>query len=369
MSTPAKIISALGALVAGYALPAEGVAAAYNMINAAIDTDVQSQKLDIQQAMRVRKEATRRATNAIERRAKIVGNPETRFKMMQVTKNMKAEQVVKDMNNEKAKQKAKIMRNPEEAEKLFKHNPHMLRKVFTPAEIKYMLKVNTEYKKALKDNNVSNVMNAANAMENVFMDMDWKKVNGKMKLMKYDIADPSGAGDMAIVFSFMKMLDPGSVVREGEFKTAAGMNPQYLFLARKWNKMAKGTMFTTSDRLSFVGAVNKVLKAKIQDANRVYNMYGDDLTRMGYPKVFILGKPISTAATPSMKVNILIEDIMNKKGVDREEAIKLFKAGRKIIEAQKRGVKFDKTGKPVKPEGEGKPLIGNKQFPIMSRIW
>jgi len=369
MSTPAKIVSALGALVAGYALPAEGAAAAYNMINAAIDQDIKSQQLDVDHAMRTRKEATRRATNAIERRAKIVGNPETRFKMMQISKNLKMNQAVKDKNDFKTRMKSRIMRNPSEAEQLFKYNPHMYQQIYNKDEIKYHRKVNTDYKKALKDNNVSNVMNAANAMENTFMDMDWKKINGKMRLMKYDIAEPSGAGDMAMVFSFMKMLDPGSVVREGEFKTAAGMNPQYLFLARKWNKMAKGTMFTTSDRLSFVGAVNKVLKAKVQDANRVYKMYSGDLERQGYPSSFILGKPISTAATPSMKVNILIDNIMNKKGVDREEAIKIFKGARKRIEAKKRGVKFDKTGKPVRPEGEGKPLIGNKQFPIQSRIW
>ena len=57
MSPPAKIVSALGALVSAYALPAEGAAAAYNMINSAIDADVKSQQLDIDHAMRVRKEA------------------------------------------------------------------------------------------------------------------------------------------------------------------------------------------------------------------------------------------------------------------------------------------------------------------------
>lgn len=31
---------------------------------------------------------------------------------------------------------------------------------------------------------------------------------------------PSAAGDLALIFNFMKMLDPGSVVRESEFKTA-----------------------------------------------------------------------------------------------------------------------------------------------------
>jgi len=369
MGTPAKIISALGALVAGYALPAEGAAAAYNMINSAIDADVKSQQLDLDHAMRTRKEATRRATNAIERRAKLVGNPETRFKIMEISRNLKMNQAVKDKNDFKTRMKAKIMRNPAEAEQLFKYNPQMYQQIYTKDEIKHHRKVNDNYKKALKDNNVSNVINAANAMENTFMDIDWKKVKGKMKLMKYDIAEPSGAGDMALVFSFMKMLDPGSVVREGEFKTAAGMNPQYLYFARKWNKFMEGEMFTTKDRLAFMGEVNRMLKSKVQDAQRVYKMYSGDLTRQGYPSTFILGKPISMGVLPSMRVNKVIDSIMKKKGVDREEAIKLFKAGRKRLAAKKRGVKFDKTGKPARPGDEGKPLIGNKQFPIQSRIW
>jgi hypothetical protein len=369
MSTPAKIVSALGALVSAYALPAEGAAAAYNMINSVIDADVKSQQLDVDHAMRVRKEATRRATNAIERRAKIVGNPETRFKIMQVSQNLKANQQAKEVANYKKRTIAHLMRNPEEAEKLFRHNPHMFHQMFNKEQRKVMLDTNTNYKKALKDNNVSNVINAANAMENTFMDIDWKKVKGKMKLMKYDIAEPSGAGDMALVFSFMKMLDPGSVVREGEFKTAAGMNPQYLYFARKWNRFMEGEMFTTKDRLAFMGEVHRMLKAKVQDAQRVHKMYADDLTRQGYPATFVLGKPITMNALPSMRVNKVIKNIMQKKGVDREEAIKLFEAGRKRLAAKKRGVKFDKTGKPARSEEEGKPLIGNKQFPIQSRIW
>ncbi len=35
--------------------------------------------------------------------------------------------------------------------------------------------------------------------------------------------DPDPAGDLSMVFNYMKMLDPGSVVRESEFRTAAGI--------------------------------------------------------------------------------------------------------------------------------------------------
>ena len=34
-------------------------------------------------------------------------------------------------------------------------------------------------------------------------------------------ATPNGAGDLALVFSYMKMLDPGSTVRESEFRSAS----------------------------------------------------------------------------------------------------------------------------------------------------
>lgn len=43
---------------------------------------------------------------------------------------------------------------------------------------------------------------------------------------------PSAAGDLALIFNFMKMLDPGSVVRESEFRTAEQ--------ARAWLSKAEG---------------------------------------------------------------------------------------------------------------------------------
>ena len=38
--------------------------------------------------------------------------------------------------------------------------------------------------------------------------------------IKESAKDPSAAGDLALIFNYMKMLDPGSTVREGEFATA-----------------------------------------------------------------------------------------------------------------------------------------------------
>jgi len=56
--------------------------------------------------------------------------------------------------------------------------------------------------------------------------------------------DPSAAGDLALIFNYMKVLDPGSTVREGEFATA---QEAASFLERKYGKVAR---FTTGGRLS-----------------------------------------------------------------------------------------------------------------------
>ena len=58
------------------------------------------------------------------------------------------------------------------------------------------------------------------------------------------VESPAGPGDLALIFSFMKVLDPGSVVRESEFATAQDAAS---FMQRLYGKSAR---FTTGGRLS-----------------------------------------------------------------------------------------------------------------------
>ncbi len=76
--------------------------------------------------------------------------------------------------------------------------------------------------------------------------------------------DPSPAGDLAMIFNFMKVLDPGSVVRESEFATAeaatvwmqeseeAGITvPQPIAAAIR--KLATGQRLSPEQRQDFLG--------------------------------------------------------------------------------------------------------------------
>lgn len=64
--------------------------------------------------------------------------------------------------------------------------------------------------------------------------------------------DPSAAGDLSVIFGYMKMLDPASTVREGEQATAAqatGVPSQILNL---YNKVVSGEKLNPNQRQDFL---------------------------------------------------------------------------------------------------------------------
>lgn len=73
--------------------------------------------------------------------------------------------------------------------------------------------------------------------------------------------DPSAAGDLALIFSYMKMLDPGSVVREGEFanaQNAAGIPER---VAAMYNNVLNGERLTENTRADFLDRADKIYSA------------------------------------------------------------------------------------------------------------
>jgi len=66
-------------------------------------------------------------------------------------------------------------------------------------------------------------------------------------------SEDTAVGDLSLIFGYMKMLDPGSVVREGEFATAqnaAGVPERIMNI---YNKVATGQRLSPSQRDSFKG--------------------------------------------------------------------------------------------------------------------
>ena len=72
----------------------------------------------------------------------------------------------------------------------------------------------------------------------------------------------SPAGDVSLIFAYMKMIDPGSVVRESEFATAqnTGSIPQRVWA--RWNAAKKGERLTVSQRADFKNSAQKLFESQ-----------------------------------------------------------------------------------------------------------
>ena len=88
-------------------------------------------------------------------------------------------------------------------------------------------------------------------------------------------ADPSPAGDVSLIFAYMRMLDPNSTVREGEFATAenAGSVPQTV--RAKYNRILTGERLDPDVRQDFVDTANRIYDRAASDFGFLYTRYED----------------------------------------------------------------------------------------------
>lgn len=109
---------------------------------------------------------------------------------------------------------------------------------------------------------------------------DFRKIRNSYSRIQAAAADPSAAGDLAIIFNYMKILDPGSVVRESEFATAenaAGIPDK---IRNMWNKALNGERiawnrndFVTKARQLFTSQ-EKIQDRRVKQYTRITNRYG-----------------------------------------------------------------------------------------------
>lgn len=82
-------------------------------------------------------------------------------------------------------------------------------------------------------------------------------------------SEDTAVGDLSLIFGYMKMLDPGSVVREGEFATAqnaAGVPERIMNI---YNKVASGQRLSPSQRESFKGQAKGLYNSALEGEKTV----------------------------------------------------------------------------------------------------
>lgn len=93
---------------------------------------------------------------------------------------------------------------------------------------------------------------------------------------RVNASQDNAVGDLSLIFGYMKMLDPGSVVREGEFATAqnaAGVPDRVLNL---YNRVLSGERLNKSQREAFKGQAGQLMTA----AQKQEQIVRDGITRI-----------------------------------------------------------------------------------------
>ena len=90
-----------------------------------------------------------------------------------------------------------------------------------------------------------------------------------------------GLGDVALITSFMKMLDPGSTVRESEFAVARDTGGLLTSLENLLTKAQGGQFLTAGQRVTFVNLARQYLQAAEKDGAKTRQSMEGIVDRLG----------------------------------------------------------------------------------------
>lgn len=98
---------------------------------------------------------------------------------------------------------------------------------------------------------------------------------------RIDQIEKTGAGDVALLFQYMKILDPGSTVREGEFATAANVAgvPGQIEALRK-RVLGEGQL-PEAARKQILSQANKLYQAAANQHDKLQNSFAGIAKRSG----------------------------------------------------------------------------------------
>ena len=91
----------------------------------------------------------------------------------------------------------------------------------------------------------------------------------------------TGQGDIGIIYGFMRLQDPGSTVREGEYATAqnsAGVEDK---VRQAYNNALSGQKLAPDVRANFVAAADRLGQTEREQARKVIERYAGLATRYG----------------------------------------------------------------------------------------
>jgi hypothetical protein len=127
---------------------------------------------------------------------------------------------------------------------------------------------------------------------------------GALGVIESAAQDPSAAGDLALIFAYMRMLDPGSVVRESEFQLAAQAGSLPQVAQAGYNRVISGQRLTKDQREDFISRSQKIYERQEKEFGNVYDNYARRAERIGYNVDDAL---VDYRFADPMEVNVMVQ--------------------------------------------------------------
>jgi hypothetical protein len=102
--------------------------------------------------------------------------------------------------------------------------------------------------------------------------------------IRASLADASPAGDMGLVYSYMKMLDPTSAVREAEYATAENARGVPATVRNLWNRLQNGERLDEDQRKDFSNRAERYFAQERANQSRRNDRFLARATGAGVPK-------------------------------------------------------------------------------------
>lgn len=145
-----------------------------------------------------------------------------------------------------------------------------------------------------RDNQSRGEMRQAGAMRGQFMqaEQDFRSIRdaystihgliGRQAGLTRNGQAPSAMTDVAIVFQYMKMLDPSSVVREGEYATASNAGGVPTQVQNMYNRAINGSFLSNDQRAQMAEAAGGIYQTREAQFKRDRATWTDMATHSGY---------------------------------------------------------------------------------------
>lgn len=101
----------------------------------------------------------------------------------------------------------------------------------------------------------------------------YREVQTSYDQIRYALKNPSAANDLTAATKFMKLLDPGSVVRESELGMAMAATGQFDRMSNYYNMLKTGQKLTPSQRADFYKSANGLYGAATDRYNQSAQEY------------------------------------------------------------------------------------------------